>query len=50
VSVSLVVSDNGDGTGGTATVAGSDVGSTNTLYRALFEGADGVPLTWVSVG
>ena len=43
----LTVTDAGDGTGGTATVSGSTVASTNTLWYAVFS-AQG--MTWVSAG
>ena len=47
--VTLAIADNADGTGGTATVAGSNVASTNTLYKATWNGQTGA-LTWTSVG
>lgn len=49
MAVSVSVVDSADGTGGVATVAGSDVGSTNTLYRARFTGGE-EELTWATVG
>lgn len=50
MSLSVTIADAADGTGGTATIAGSAGGSTNTLYRAKFDGTEGVPLTWASMG
>jgi hypothetical protein len=49
VAITLAITDTGDGTGGTATVAGSNVASTNTLYRATWDGQTGAN-TWTSVG
>lgn len=49
MAVTVIITDNEDGTGGVATIAGSAVGSTNTLYRALFDGVDGLPLNWVPI-
>jgi hypothetical protein len=49
MALTLQITDAQDGTGGTATIAGSDVGTTNTLYRASFSGVAG-PLTWAMVG
>lgn len=37
----LTLSDNGDGTGATATIAGSSPGSTNTVYTAPWSGGIG---------
>jgi len=45
MAVALTIFDAEDGTGGTATIAGSPAGSTNTLYRAPFSGDYGT-LTW----
>jgi hypothetical protein len=49
MSVTLTITDNADGTGGVATVAGSNVAATNTLYKAAWSGQTGA-LTWTSVG
>lgn len=38
MALTLTVSDNADGTGGVATIAGSTIGTTNTLYRAAVTG------------
>ncbi len=46
----LSVVDNGDGTGGIATVSGSTGGSTNTLYAAPYSGVNGSSMAWSSVG
>lgn len=35
MALTLSITDNGDGTGGVATIAGSDAGSTNTVYTML---------------
>lgn len=45
----LTVTDTGDGTGGTATVSGTNPAATNTLYRASFDGQMGAH-TWASTG
>lgn len=50
MAITLTIADAEDGTGGTATISGTAVGSTNTLYRAHFQGLDGVPLAWETVG
>lgn len=42
----LTFSDAGNGTGGTATIAGSDVGTTNTIYVSLISS----PLSFASAG
>jgi len=47
--LSLIVSDNADGSGGVATITGSDSGSTNRLFYAPFTGAIGL-LTWTLAG
>jgi len=49
MAITLAIVDATDGTGGTATVAGSNVASSNTLYKATWTGATG-ELTWTSVG
>lgn len=56
MTLSLTVTDNFDGTG-TATIAGSDPTTTNTLYRATWTGQAGTApnwtdgqLNWISVG
>ncbi len=49
MAITLAISDATTGTGGTATVAGSNVASTNTLYKATWSGSTGA-LTWASVG
>ena len=49
MSLALGLVDNSDGTGGVASVTGSDGGSSNTLYSAPFAGGTG-PLTWTSRG
>lgn len=45
----LAVTDQGDGTGATATITGSDVGTTNTVYTQAFDGELGSD-TWTSQG
>ena len=45
----LAVADNADGTGVTATVAGSDAGSSNTVYAVTVAPGPAVP-AWVSKG
>ncbi|MFA6245188.1 MAG: hypothetical protein WC655_29865, partial [Candidatus Hydrogenedentales bacterium] len=45
----LTWADTGDGTGGTATVAGSYAASTNTIYYASYAG-DSETMTWTSAG
>lgn len=45
----LGVSDNRDGTGGVATISGSDALSSNSLYAAPFSGPTG-PQSWSLVG
>lgn len=47
--LSLVIADNADGSGGAATIAGSDIGSANSLFCAGFGGATG-PLSWIAAG
>lgn len=47
--ITLAVTDNGDGTGGVATVSGSTALSTNTLYSAPYSGVIG-NLSWTSRG
>jgi hypothetical protein len=49
VAITLAVTDNGDGTGAVATVAGSDGGGTNTLFRAPFAGLQ-QNLAWTASG
>ena len=49
MALSLTITDNADGTGGVATVAGSTVGSTNTVYYSLFTGVMGA-IAWTSLG
>lgn len=49
MALTVTIADNLDGTGGVATVAGSTVGSTNTLYRAEFRGHAG-PSLFASAG
>lgn len=49
MSLTLAISDNRDGTGAVATVSGSDSGSTNNVYAAIFGGQTGA-LTWALVG
>jgi hypothetical protein len=49
MSITLTITDAADGTGGTATIAGSDAGSANTLHFAAFTGAVGTP-AWVPAG
>ncbi len=49
MAILLGVSDATDGTGGTAAVTGSNVASTNTLYKAPWTGTTGA-LTWTLVG
>lgn len=49
MAVTLAIADNLDGTGGIATVAGSNVASSNTLLRAPWTGQTG-SLAWTSVG
>ena len=48
MSLGLAIADNGDGTGGVATVTGS-VGALTTVYYATFSGSMG-SLTWTSAG
>ena len=43
----LTISDNGDGTGGVATIGNSSGGATNTLYGAIWTAGT---LTWTSIG
>lgn len=47
--VTLLVSDDLDGSGGVATIAGGGAGDSNTLYRATWAGTTGT-LTWTLVG
>lgn len=47
--ITLTIADNGNGTGGVATIAGSPGGSSNELFRAQFQGAEG-NLIWQSAG
>lgn len=49
MAITLSIVDSQDGTGGIATVAGSNVASSNTLYKAPWTGQAGA-LTWASVG
>lgn len=49
MAITLTITDNADGTGGIATVAGSVGGSTNTVYRCQFTGRE-TTLPWVSLG
>lgn len=49
MAITLAITDNQDGTGGVATVAGSNVASSNTLYKAAWTGQSGA-LSWSSVG
>jgi hypothetical protein len=45
----IAVSDNANNTGAVVTISGSTVGSTNTVYRAAYNGDMGT-LTWTSSG
>lgn len=38
MAITTTITDSGDGTGGVVAVAGSTIGSTNTLYRAAWDG------------
>lgn len=49
MALALVISDAADGTGGTATVSGSDGGTTNRLYAASFAGGPIGPQSWTLV-
>lgn len=49
MAITLTITDNADDTGGVATIVGSAIGSTNTLYRSLMTGLE-ESLTWASVG
>ncbi len=49
MSVTLAIADLTTGLGGTATVVGSNVAATNSLYRAAWTGQTG-SLAWTSVG
>ncbi len=49
MAITLAITDATDGTGGSATVAGSNVASLNTLYKATWTGGTGA-LTWTLVG
>ncbi len=49
MTITLAITDAADGTGGTATVAGSNGASSNTLYKATWTGATGA-LVWTLVG
>jgi hypothetical protein len=49
MAITLTITDNADDSGGVATITGSAVGSTNTLYRALMTGLEEA-LTWASAG
>lgn len=46
----LTVADDADGTGATATIAGSDAGATNEAFTASFTGDTGVLSAWTSQG
>lgn len=49
MALGLTIADNADGTGGVATVSGSNVAATNTLYRASWTGLMG-SLSWTASG
>lgn len=49
MTLSLVITDTGDGTGGTATISGSAGGSANTVYYTPFTGSM-QQLSWLSAG
>lgn len=49
MSLTLTITDNQDGTGATATITGSDAGSTNTVYTSPVNQGNG-PLAWTSRG
>lgn len=50
MALTLTITDAGTGLGGSASIAGSDVASTNTLYRATWTGQSGQLTPWTSVG
>src|SRR5215831_5694130 len=53
MAISLTITDNLDGTGGVATITGSNPASTNTLYSAPFPGIGDktmVEQVWTLVG
>lgn len=46
----LAIADNGDGTGGVATISGGDSGSTHTVYSQLVDGELGTAASWTARG
>ena len=50
MALALTITDARDGTGGTATISGSDAGTTNRLYAASFAGGPIGSPTWTLVG
>jgi len=49
MAITLSISDNADGTGGIATISGSNVLATNTVYSAVYSGLQ-QNFAWVSAG
>jgi hypothetical protein len=49
-SLVLSITDNGDSSGGVATISGSAGGSTNVLYSAPYSGVNGSSMLWLELG